>query len=91
MTLAEIRALDFIRDRIATSQASPTLEEISAVMGWKARSGAHALVTSLVRQGLLVRKPASKRGLELADAPKLAMVSTADLHAELVRRGEMSR
>lgn len=91
MTLAEIRALDFIRDRIVATQVAPTLEELCAAMGWKAKSTAHRVVTSLVWQGMLVRKPASKRALALADAPKLAIVPTADLLAELARRGQGAR
>lgn len=88
MTLAEIRALDFIRDRIVTTQVPPTLEELCAAMGWKAKSTAHRVVTSLVWQGMVVRKYGSKRALALADAPKLAIVPTADLQAELARRGQ---
>lgn len=88
MTLAEIRALDFIRDRIVTTQVAPTLEELCAAMGWKAKSTAHRVVTSLVWQGMVVRKYGSKRALALADAPKLAIVPTADLQAELARRGQ---
>lgn len=91
MTLAEIRALDFIRDRIVATQVTPTLEELCAAMGWKAKSTAHRVVTSLVWQGMLVRKRASKRALALADAPKLAVVPTGDLRAELARRGQGAR
>jgi SOS-response transcriptional repressor LexA len=86
MTTYEIRTLDFIRERKVTTQVSPTLDEICAHMGWAAKSTAHRVVTELVRQGLLIRKTASKRGLELPDMPKLAAVSTADLRAELARR-----
>ena len=88
MTLAEIRALDFIRDRIVRTQAAPTLNEVSAALGWKSKSTAHSVVTSLVRQGILVRQHGAHRGLALADAPKLMLVPTPDLQAELARRGQ---
>ncbi|HEV7340837.1 MAG TPA: helix-turn-helix domain-containing protein [Sphingopyxis sp.] len=88
MTLAEIRALDFIRARIVATQTAPTLSELCAGMGWASRSTAHRVVTSLVRQGALTRKPGSLRGLALADAPLLTVVPTADLRAELARRGQ---
>ncbi len=88
MTLAEIRALDFIRDRLVRTQAAPTLGELSAALGWKSKSTAHFVVTSLVRQGVLVRQHGAHRGLALADAPKLMLVSTPDLQAELARRGQ---
>lgn len=91
MTLAEIRALDFIRDRIVRTQAAPTLGELSAALGWKSKSTAHFVVTSLVRQGVLVRQHGAHRGLALADAPLLTVVPTADLQAELARRAQGAR
>lgn len=85
MTFAEIRALDLIRDRIVRTQAAPTLDELAAALGWKSKSTAHFVVTSLVEQGVLVRQRGAHRGLALADAPKLMLVPTPDLQAELTR------
>lgn len=86
MTRHEIHALDFIRERIATTGCAPTLEEIAANAGWSAKSGAHRLVECLVRQGALVREPHVPRGLRLADVPVLTAVPTDVLLGELARR-----
>ena len=87
LTPHELRALDFIRDRIAATGSSPTYQEISTELGWSAKSGAHRIVDSLIRQGALVRRPNTLRGLALADGPRLFTVPTAALRAELARRG----
>lgn len=89
MTPHELRALDFIRDRIATTGSAPTYQEISTHLGWSARSGAHRVVDALIRQGALVRLPNRQRGIALADGPRLSTVPTAALRAELARRQEV--
>lgn len=87
LTPHELRALDFIRNRIAETGIAPTYQEISTEIGWKAKSGAHRVVDALIRQGALVRRPNTLRGLALADGPRLFTVPTAALRAELARRG----
>jgi len=87
VTRDEVKALDFIRERIATTGCSPTLEEIAAEMGLSAKSNAHRLVDCLVRQGALVRRANVTRGLRLADTPLLTAIPTDVLRAELYRRG----
>jgi hypothetical protein len=86
LTPLEIRALDFIRNRISVTGTAPTLEELCGGMGWAAKSTAHRIVESLVRQGLLIKTAARLRGLALADGPQLSTVPTAALRAELARR-----
>lgn len=86
LTPHEIRALDFIRDTITATGSAPTLEEITAAMGWAAKSSAHRIVESLVRHGLLIKTAARLRGLALAAGPSLSAVPTAALRAELARR-----
>lgn len=86
LTPCELRALDFIRDRIAATGSAPTYQEISTEMGWRAKSGAHRVVDSLIRAGVLVRRPNTLRGLALVDGPRLFTVPTAALRAELARR-----
>ena len=89
LTPCELRALDFIRDRIAQTGSAPTYQEISTELGWSAKSGAHRVVDALVRAGLLIRRPNTLRGLALADGPRLFTVPTAALRAELARRQEV--
>lgn len=86
LTPREVRALDFIRDRIARQGAAPTLAEIAALLGQRSRSGAHNVVEALVDRGLLIKTPGRLRGLALADTPLLSSVPTAALRAELARR-----
>lgn len=86
LTPAELRALDFIRDRIAKTGSAPTHQEIADEMGLRAKSGAHRIVDSLIRHGALLRRPHVERGLALADGPRLFTVPTVALRAELARR-----
>ena len=86
LTPTELKALDFIRDRIAKTGSSPTYQKISTELGWKAKSGAHRIVDCLIREGVLVRRPNTLRGLAIADGPRLFTVPTAALRAELARR-----
>lgn len=89
LTPHEVRALDFIRNRILATGAAPTLEELCGGMGWAARSTAHRVVDGLVRHGMLIKTPARLRGLALPDGPLLSTVPTAALRAELARRQEV--
>ncbi len=86
MTPHELQALDFIRERVAATGCAPTLDEIAARFGWTAKSSAHRLTDSLVRQGMLIRDPHKARNLTLPDAPSLALVPTSALESELARR-----
>lgn len=90
LTEQELRALDFIRDRINSKGTAPTLEEITAAMGWAAKSSAHRVVQSLVWHGLLIKTASRLRGLALAAGPVLSTVPTAALRAELARRAGAS-
>lgn len=87
LTPNELRALDFIRDRISAQGTAPTLEEIADALGMYSRSNAHRIVESLVRHGLLIKAPGRLRGLALAAGPRLFNVPTDALRAELARRG----
>lgn len=90
MTPAELCALDFIRGRIGATGCAPTLDEIAGELGWHAKSNAHRVVDSLVRQGALDRDPHKARGLTLPRTPALSSIPTAELHAEIARRGGAS-
>ncbi len=87
MTPHEIRALDFIRERIAATACAPTLQEIAHELGFAAKSTAARIVDSLVWQGHLIRDPHKARNLRLTDTPPLTAVPTEALLAELARRG----
>ncbi|SKB26881.1 LexA family protein [Sphingopyxis flava] len=88
MTRKELRVLDFIRENIVTAGCAPTLDEIAAHLGMTAKSSAHRIVESLVRQGALVREPHKARNVLLADVPLLTAVPSQVLRDELARRGE---
>lgn len=90
LTPIELKALDFIRDRIGEKGFAPTLDEIAAEFGWAAKSSAHRVVEALVGHGLLIKTPVRKRGVALAGWPLLSSVPTAALRAELARRQEVS-
>lgn len=86
MTPLELKALDYIRERVALG-VPPTLDEISNHTGICSKSHAHRVVTSLELQGKLSRMPHRARGLTLGDQPDLTAAPTEQLKAELARRG----
>lgn len=89
MTNYELRALDFIRDRLTATGVAPTREEIAAKLGFAAKSTAARLVDSLERQGLIIREAHRARNIRLPGAPVLTIVPTEELRAELARRGDL--
>ena len=86
MTPYQLKVLDFVRARIEARGISPTYDEIRRELGHKSKSSTARIVDALVRQGHLHRQSGRHHGLSLA-ARSLAQVPTADLRAELARRG----
>jgi hypothetical protein len=86
VTPNELKALDLVREQIATSGIAPTYEELSGELG-VTKQGAMHIVDRLAREGLLRKTPARTRGIRLADVPDLRAVPAAALTAELARRG----
>lgn len=85
MTPETRRLLDYIRDYIATNGIAPSYFEMEAAVGG-GRGGVFRMVTSLVEEGLLVRRRWKNRGLALPDVPPLVGVPDAFLQGELDRR-----
>lgn len=87
MTPMQLRVFEAIRERIASEGVAPTYAEIAAATGLASRSRVVALVDQLEEHGLIERAPRKVRGLKLAGTPDLRRAATADLLAELRRRG----
>lgn len=88
MTEIQLRAFDFIRDRIERTGIPPNYDEIAEAIGTRSRGGAHSLVAILVREGLLEKTGAGSRNLKLPGTPLVA-ARTEGLIAELTRRGKL--
>lgn len=88
MTPNEVKALDFIRERVVEAGFAPTLDEIGAHIGISG-PGAFRVVRSLAAAGHVVRAPGKARGIDLPGYSNLRNVDTEVLRAELVRRGEI--
>lgn len=89
MTHRERELLTFIERYMAEhGGVAPTLDEMGAGVGIKSKSGVHAIVGSLVRQGLLRRTDERHRGLAVvAQAVDLASVPDGTLLQEVAARG----
>lgn len=85
MTPKQRECLDFIETFIGPHRFSPSFEEIQMALGLASKSGVSRLVDALEEQGRITRLPGGARNIEIN---VLATVSTADLRAELARRGE---
>lgn len=87
MTPVQIKALDFVRDRIAATGVSPTYLEIADAISAGSKSYAFRVVEQLIDYGALRRGPAgARRSLSLTE-PSIFTVPTPALLAELQRRG----
>ncbi|PKP93163.1 MAG: hypothetical protein CVT77_06430 [Alphaproteobacteria bacterium HGW-Alphaproteobacteria-16] len=86
MTEHEIKALDFIRERIVRGGFSPSRREISRSIGISVPA-TQRIVESLDRQGKIRCIPAKHRGIELTETVDVRTVPSDVLRAELARRG----
>ncbi len=80
-----MRCLRFIQARIDQTGVAPSYPEMAEHLGVKSRSGVHAMVDRLVREGHLLKTGAGSRNLRLPGVC-LAAVPTEALRAELERR-----
>ena len=85
MTPLHHRILDNVREAIAVGGLSPTVADVAKLTGTPPSTASYA-VKALIDAGLLAKEK-SGHGLRLADAPDLRGVATAELAAELGRRG----
>lgn len=86
MTEQQKRVYDFIRSRLVESPVAPSFEEIGQEIGTSSKSSVHRLVSALVDQGLIIRRPGRARSIALAGLD-LSTVPTEALVAELGKRG----
>jgi SOS-response transcriptional repressor LexA len=68
MTEKQLRLLRFIAAQLKSSGLAPTYQEMQSHLGMKSKSTAYAIVSRLVKEGLLVRNRIATRGLEVTQA-----------------------
>ncbi len=87
LTRRENDALTFIASYRAEHGISPTLNELSAAHGLKAKSGAHRLVSTLEAKGAIRRVAGHDRSLVPLNQPiDLSQCSDAAIATEYARR-----
>jgi repressor LexA len=65
LTPKQHRLLQFLRARESQALPAPSLDEMAAALGLKARSGAHRLVAGLEERGFIRRIVARKRSVQV--------------------------
>lgn len=96
LTQAQAELLHFIRTYMdQNSGVAPSFEEMKEAVGLASKSGVHRLILALEERGFIRRLPNRTRALEVLDGhppiEPLARYSSAQLVAELARRGETNR
>jgi hypothetical protein len=86
MTEQQLRALEFIREKVASLGVSPTMAEIAGKLGIS-ESRANDLVHALVRMGKVERQRGRSRSLSIVGAPDVRLIDSETMLAELARRG----
>lgn len=86
MTPHQKRVFEVVKARLDRDGLAPTYEEIQAELGLSSKSAVARAVDALVEEGRLVKRIARARGLAIPRV-NLTDVSTADLVAELEKRG----
>lgn len=85
MTPNERQVLDYVEQFFTQHRFAPSLQQIADHLQIKSKSGAHRMVTSLLRAGYLVRTGGGVRNIAPA-RQSLAAFPTEALQAELQRR-----
>lgn len=67
LTMKQFRVLNFIRDRLAISEVSPTLVEIGAGCEIKSKSHVHYIVKALKERGYVDYLPHRERSIVVLD------------------------
>jgi len=88
MTRRQLELLHYIGVHIECTGYSPSFDEMKEALGFKAKSNIHRLVGALEAQGKIRRTPGRKRSIEIVPARPLVGIPSAELRAELARRGE---
>jgi SOS-response transcriptional repressor LexA len=91
MTELQLRALDFIRQRIKETRLAPSFAEIQRYLGLSSKSGVHRILEALAATGKIRRHANRARSIELLDEVDLSAVPTALLLDEIDRRLKRTR
>ena len=92
LTAQQAQLLDYLR----SCERAPSMTEMRDALGTKSMSTVHRLVIALVDRGFIERRPGAARCIRVLDVPRtldtaaLHGFGTADLVAELARRGVTS-
>ena len=70
LTRKQLALLQYIERFIASSDVSPSYDEMKDALGLKSKSGIHRLITNLEERGYLRRLPYRARALEIIKHPK---------------------
>lgn len=88
LTVKQNELLAYLRRYLnSTGGVAPTVREMMAEIGIKSPGHVHAILARLEERGRIRRAPNRARAIEIVDVGPLHTVSTADLIAELERRG----
>jgi len=68
LTQIQRRVFEFVRDKLASGDPSPTPREIAAKFGWSSKRAAECHIEALIRKGWLTSEPGKARSLRLADS-----------------------
>ena len=68
LTQIQRQVFDFVRDKLASGDPSPTRREIAAKFGWSSKRAAECHIEALIRKGWLTSEPGKARSLRLADS-----------------------
>lgn len=84
--------LDFIeRFQDENRGVSPSFEEMKQELGLHSKSGIHRLIAALEERGRIERRPNRARAIVVIREDRFEGIETAELWAELQRRGEVRR
>lgn len=87
LTEIQAKAKAYIAGNINETGASPSYSEIGAHVGVTSKGRVHKIISDLVERGHVRRAKYRSRALEVISPQPLAAYSSADLIAELDRRG----
>jgi len=68
LTEIQRRVFEFVRDKLAGGDPTPTPREIAARFGWSSKRAAECHIEALIRKGWLTSEPGKARSLRLASA-----------------------
>lgn len=89
MTPHQAKLYRFLLDR-RDDPVSPTYAEMADVLGFSSKSGTHRVVKALIEMGKVTSVPGAVRSIRAVPPSAFDGIPSADLWAELKRRGEVA-